>query len=225
MAKALGSKHLRMANNPSWPGVKDIIFDFGGVLFDIDYHLPIKAFAELGYVDFGQLYTQSAQNKWFDDLETGKIEKEQFYRYLESLVPAATRSEVEHAWNVILLDLRVPEVQFIGHLRKAGVRTFLLSNTNAIHAAEFEQTIETRMGLQAFRNAFEKIYYSHDIGIKKPYPSTFLQVCQWNDLDPSSTLFIDDSIQHVLGAKEAGLQVHHLQTDEKISTLLAHFLS
>jgi putative hydrolase of the HAD superfamily len=212
-----------MPDNPSFSGVKHIIFDFGGVLFDIDYALPIQAFARLGYADFGHLYAQAAQNQWFDDLETGRISNEQFYAYLQTFVPHATHTQIVEAWNTILLHLRVEEVQFIQSLRDAGVRTFLLSNTNAIHVEVFEQMIDREMGLSTFRAAFETIYYSNVIGLKKPYPATFLEVCRWNDLEPSETLFIDDSIQHVEGARQAGLHVHHLLPQERISQLLVGF--
>jgi glucose-1-phosphatase len=212
-----------MPDKPSFSGVKHIIFDFGGVLFEIDYTLPIKAFAQLGYTDFGHLYTQAAQNQWFDDLETGRITNEVFYNYLQSFVPHASHQQVVEAWNSILLQLRVEEVQFIQTLKNEGVRTFLLSNTNAIHVSEFEQMIDRDMGLDHFRQAFEKVYYSNVIGLKKPYPDTFLEVCRWNELEPSETLFIDDSIQHIEGALQAGLQVHHLLPHERISHLLAGF--
>jgi putative hydrolase of the HAD superfamily len=68
---------------------------------------------------------------------------------------------------------------------------------------------------------FEKIYYSNVIGLKKPYPETFLQVCEWNKLIPSETLFIDDSLQHVEGARRAGLRAYHLQPGERVSELLS----
>lgn len=223
MARALGSNPWVMQSDERWPGAKHIIFDFGGVLFDIDYLLPIEAFERLGYPGFADLYTQAAQNQWFDELETGRLPNEAFYQYLHNLVSQATRTQVADAWNCILLDLRVDEVRFVQTLKNAGVRTFLLSNTNAIHVAEFEQMIDSSIGLPAFYNAFEHIYYSNVIGIKKPYPETFLAVCEWNNLKPEETLFIDDSIQHVQGAAEAGLHVHHLQSGERISKLLAEF--
>jgi glucose-1-phosphatase len=207
-----------------WAEVKTLLLDFGGVLFDIDYQLPIEAFAKLGFKDFGTLYTQAAQNQWFDDLETGKIDNESFYKYLHSFVPLAQRDQVVQAWNSILLTLRADEVAFVKKLRDSGLRTLMLSNTNAIHVSEFEKTIDQTMGIDQFRAAFDEIYYSNVIGIKKPYPSTFLSICSRNGILPSETLFIDDSIQHVNGAAEAGLMVHHLLPHEKISDVLAGFL-
>ena len=206
----------------SLDGIQNIIFDFGGVLFEIDYDLPAQAFDDLGFNGFRDLYTQAAQNPMFDLLETGKVANDAFLDFLHQHVPHATREQVIHAWNVILLRILPQEVEFVHALRKSGTRTFLLSNTNAIHVAEFEQMITNTMDVRVFREAFEKIYYSNAIGLKKPHPETFLEVCAWNGLNPSETLFIDDSKQHVEGALRAGLHAYHLQPGERVSELLSN---
>ena len=201
-------------------GIRNIIFDFGGVLFEIDYDLPAIAFEKLGFGDFKSFYTQAAQNPMFDLLETGKIENDKFLDFLNEFVPEASREQVLHAWNVILLRIMPNEVECVHKIRQSGIRTFLLSNTNAIHVAEFEQMIANTMDFELFKSAFDKIYYSNAIGIKKPHPETFLQVCEWNGLNPAETLFIDDSAQHVEGALLAGLHAYHLKPGERISELL-----
>jgi putative hydrolase of the HAD superfamily len=81
--------------------------------------------------------------------------------------------------------------------------------------AEFEQMIADSMDVKLFHDAFEKIYYSNAIGLKKPHPETFLEVCDWNGLKPSETLFIDDSIQHIDGANKAGLNTYFLDIKNK----------
>jgi len=197
--------------------IKNIIFDFGGVLFEIDYHLPVQEFAKLGYPAFADIYTQAAQNEIFDRLETGKIGNEDFMQYLHNHVSGSTRKQVDDAWNSILLHIMPEQVEEVRKIKKQGYRTFLLSNTNAIHVAEFERMTDEVMGLDYFKSAFEKVYYSNEIGFKKPYPETFLKVCEWNGLKPEETLFIDDSLQHVKGAQEAGLFVHHLKTPERLT--------
>jgi putative hydrolase of the HAD superfamily len=209
-----------MSRSIALGGIKNIIFDFGGVLFEIDYHLPVKAFQQLGFEAFDQLYTQAMQRPEFDLLETGKITNEAFLEFLGGYVKSATKEEILQAWNCILLKPLCDEIRHASKLRQLGYRTFLLSNTNAIHVEVFGQMIRDAMPWQEFQSGFEKVYYSNAIGIKKPYPETFLQVCEWNGLDPKETLFIDDSIQHVEGARKAGLHAHHLLAGEKISELL-----
>lgn len=213
-------KHL-----PSPSAIDAIVLDFGGVLYDIDYHAPARAFKALGMDNFEEIYSQASQTDLFDRLETGNISNRDFIDALHGYVPeGVTKDEVLEAWNVILLGIPKERIDFV-HGLKARYRTFLLSNTNAIHVEQFEDDIHQTMGLQHFRSAFEKIYYSNVIGIKKPYPETFVQVCEWNDLDPAKTLFVDDSAQHVKGALEAGLQAYHLEVpQEDIRTLLGDFL-
>ncbi len=212
--------HEPMSAMISLDGIQNIIFDFGGVLFEIDYDLPAQAFDDLGFPGFRDLYTQAAQNPMFDLLETGKVANDEFLDFLHQHVPHASREQVINAWNVILLRILPQEVEFVHTLRRSGIRTFLLSNTNAIHVAEFEQMIADSMDVLLFREAFEKIYYSNAIGLKKPHPETFLEVCAWNGLKPSETLFIDDSKQHVEGALRAGLHAYHLLPGERVSELL-----
>lgn len=200
--------------------IKNIIFDFGGVLFEIDYHLPVKEFAKLGYDEFANIYSQSAQNEMFDRLETGRVSNDEFMQYLHDRVPSATREEVDNAWNSILLHIMPEQVEAVYKVKQNGYRTFLLSNTNAIHVAAFEEMTDKVLGIDHFKNAFEKVYYSNEIQYKKPYPETFLKVCEWNGLVPEETLFIDDSLQHVKGALEAGLHAYHLQAPERLADFL-----
>lgn len=207
------------------PGqIRNIIFDFGGVLFEIDYDLPAQAFEKLGFFGYRETYTQAHQNPIYDLLETGKVSNEEFLNYLHSLVPHATEAQVAHAWNVILLHIMPEEVTHVKRIRDAGYRTFLLSNTNAIHVTEFERMIAETMDFEFFRSAFEAIYYSNVIGLRKPHPEIFLQICDWNNLNVKETLFIDDSEQHVLGAAKAGLHTHHLKPGQRISAIMKQWI-
>ena len=188
-----------------------VILDFGGVLYDIDYDAPPKAFGALGDPSFASLYHQASQSPWFDQLETGTLGKEEFYGHLLKRCDAGTTmQDVHEAWCCILTGMpqaRAEAVEWLG--RKT--RLFLLSNTNAIHAHVFEEDLRaTLRDADAFWGAFQQAHYSHDLGLKKPHPETFLHVCERHGLAPSRTLFLDDSIQHVRGAAEAGLHAHHL---------------
>ena len=205
--------------------IRNIIYDFGGIFFEIDYHAPVRAFKALGFQDFDKIYAQAAQTDLFDKLETGKLSNEDFYLEIEKLCPVGTtREQIVEAWNCILLYIDPDKVALAQTSRDRGIRTFLLSNTNAIHVAAFEKMIDDKMGIDVFKKAFEKIYYSNEIGIKKPYPSTFLEVCKWNELNPKETLFIDDSIQHVEGAKKAGLHAAHLKPGYGLKEILEEFI-
>ena len=196
--------------------LEGVILDFGGVLYDIDYDAPPVAFARLGDPEFASLYHQASQSKWFDPLEMGTLSRESFYGHLKARCHAGTTTEEVHAaWCCILTGMppaRAASVEALG--RKT--RLFLLSNTNAIHAEVFEADLVANLpDASAFWGAFEAAHYSHDLGMKKPHPETFLHVCERHGLNPSRTLFLDDSIQHVEGAHHAGLHAHHLDLSKE----------
>ena len=191
--------------------LEGVILDFGGVLYDIDYDAPPKAFARLGDAEFASLYHQASQSEWFDQLEVGTLSRDVFYNHLKARCQEGpTLEEVHAAWCCILTGMppsRATLVQALGQ----KTRLFLLSNTNAIHAQVFEADLRATLSDDAaFWGAFEAAHYSHDLGMKKPHPQTFLHVCERHGLNPARTLFLDDSIQHVEGAHRAGLHAHHL---------------
>lgn len=187
-----------------------VIFDFGGVLFEIDYKAPVRAFEALGMESFAAAYSQAHQDKIFDLLETGKIPGEEFYVWISTYLPNSSRQELEDAWNSILLRLLPERVDSIFSLKEKGIRTFIFSNTNELHVEVFEQMIEKSYGLEKFKSAFEFVHYSNVLGMRKPHPESFLEICRLHGLTPEKTIFIDDSIQHVEGSIRAGLKGLHL---------------
>ena len=206
-----------MLNQPvSLDALEGVILDFGGVLYDIDYDAPPKAFAALGDLDFASLYHQASQSTWFDELETGKLDRTTFYGHLlKRCAPGTTEEEVHAAWCCILTGMPPERAELVMHLG-TKTRLFLLSNTNAIHARVFEEDLQATLpDAEAFWGAFETAHYSQDLGLKKPHPETFLHVCELHGLAPEKTLFLDDSIQHVRGADEAGLHAHHLELSKE----------
>ncbi len=194
--------------------IRNIIFDFGGVLFAIDYNAPAREFSKLDWNDFTAEYAQAAQSDVYDRLEIGDIAVQDFWNYLYAKMPSATEQQVQDAWNSILLHPISHRLAAIPLIRKSGFRTFLLSNTNATHVPVFEQMMKDNGDFDVFQQGFEKIHYSQELGKRKPHPETYLHLCDLHQLNPSETLFIDDSVQHVEGAKKAGLQTMHL-TPEK----------
>lgn len=200
-------------------GVKNIIFDLGGVLLNIDYNKTSEAFKKLGASDFDSFYSQQGANELFEALETGNITELDFYNTMqEHCRPNTTHEEIQAAWNAILLDFRNESLQFLSFLNEK-YNLYLLSNTNIIHQAEFNKIFTRQTGNSVFDDFFSKAYYSHLIHKRKPYPSTYHFVLEDAGLDPLETLFIDDSKVNIDGAMEAGLKTHWLIPGEKIEEL------
>ncbi|MCB9188653.1 MAG: HAD family phosphatase [Flavobacteriales bacterium] len=199
-------------------GIKNIVFDLGGVILNIDYHLTSKAFEELGVRSFDDIYSQRNQTNLFDLLETGKIGSEKFVQELTTYVPKASENEIIDAWNAMLMDLPANRIELLMKL-KDNYRIFLLSNTNEIHENAFRKTILSSYGKDVFEEIFEKVYLSHRIGLRKPNGDCFQFVLDSNELKPSETLFIDDSRQHIEGAKNLKMRTYLLDKGQEISTL------
>jgi putative hydrolase of the HAD superfamily len=190
--------------------IKNIIFDLGGVLLDIDYQKTIDAFQRLGFTDFDAHYTQAKQDGVFDAFEEGKIDPDSFINSLKKQLPEhVTNKQITSAWNAMLLDWKQNKIDFLISIQKK-YRLFLFSNTNHIHKVYFEATLSQQLGMNRLDDLFEKAYYSHEFGHRKPHPQSFQILLDENQLNAKETLFIDDSIQHVEGAKKTGMQGIHL---------------
>jgi HAD superfamily hydrolase (TIGR01509 family) len=191
-------------------GIRHIIFDLGGVLLNIDYRLTEQAFTELGIQNFGELYSQARQTDLFDRFETGHIPEEEFIEGLQKMANMELgRESVVHAWNAMLLDFPVRRMELLQQLR-LHYDLILLSNTNSIHEIAFNKILMDARGV-SLGMFFDKVYLSHRIGLRKPTEEVFRKILDDTGFRPEETLFIDDSIQHVEGARRLGIQAIHLE--------------
>lgn len=203
---------------------KVIIFDLGGVLLNLDYTLTTKAFISLGMTDFENRYSQLQQTDLFDQFEIGKVSPFHFVnRLLDQLPAGTTANQVVHAWNAMVLDFPKERLDWLLKL-KAERRIFLLSNTNTLHIDAVKRALKTAVGHDRLEDYFEKVFLSHEIGMRKPHVETFAWVADQIGVKPEDCLFIDDSPQHVEGAKQAGLQAVHLSGDQRIEVLLQDWI-
>lgn len=201
--------------------VKNIIFDLGGVILNIDYGLTLQAFKQLGILDPESQFNQLKQTPLFDDFETGRISSNEFRAGLRSFIPRKVSDvQIDDAWNAMLLDLPQERLQLLTKL-SGKFRLFLLSNTNEIHIAEFHRRLQKWFGFSDLSHLFEKVHYSYRMGQRKPDVEIFETVVRASGLLAEETLFIDDSPQHIEGARPLGLQTHFLKPDEEITDLLS----
>jgi putative hydrolase of the HAD superfamily len=197
-----------------------IVFDLGGVLIDLDYNRTINAFKQLGIADFDKMYSQAAQNNLFDDFETGQISAQRFVNsLLPYLRPGTTPNKVVHAWNAMILSVPPAKIELLKDLRKK-YPIYLLSNTNELHVPVVRREW-AKVTSQPMEDFFDHIYFSHEIHLRKPTSEIFEFVCDQQNLVPEKTLFIDDSIQHIKGAEQIGLQTLHLEDPDKLYQLFS----
>ena len=204
--------------------VKNIIFDLGGVIINLDYNKTAAAFKLLGITDFDIIYSHKKQEKLFDEFEKGNISSGEFRDIIRQyLSKPVSDAEMDAAWNAMLLDVPAEKMSMLNELRNQ-YRIFLLSNTNMIHVNAFTQIVESAYGSNAFENTFEKVYYSCFLNMRKPDAVIFEKVISENNLALHETVFIDDSLQHVQGAKAAGLSGFLLEPKQSLQELLNQIL-
>ena len=197
-----------------------IIFDLGGVLIDVDYNKTIRAFEKLGIENARELYSQQSQSNLFNQIECGEISPIDFLTELSKRAQKdLSLLEIKDAWNAIIGPYNKRIIPLLRSLKKE-YKLFVLSNTNSIHIDKANEEWNKISSL-SMKSFFDKVYLSHEIGDRKPNTSVFKNLCAEQNLKPSETLFIDDSIQHIESAKRIGLKTHHLKSMESLYELFS----
>lgn len=198
---------------------KNIIFDLGGVLLDIDFQKSIDAFEKLGLQHFEAMFSQFKADALFEKLETGHISEADFYAAIkERTVMPLTNEEIDQAWNALILQFRTKSLEVLEML-SANYKLYLLSNTNSIHLKFFKKLFTKETGKPLLDEYFIKAWYSNEIGLRKPGAQIFEYVLQQENLVAQETLFIDDTWMNIETAKELGFKTHHLLPNERIELL------
>jgi HAD superfamily hydrolase (TIGR01549 family) len=191
------------------PPIKNIIFDLGGVFMNLDFKLTEQAFVELGVTGFNSMSRQDHVIELFEQFETGKITPDQMYQAVRKATGTdLTNEQIKTAWNALLLDFPVERMEWLQKIAKK-YKVYLYSNTNILHYEAFMRNFAAT-GLQDLNKYFIKAYYSHELGLRKPHPTSFQKILEEQGLNPAETLFIDDTAKNIEGAQKAGMQTVHL---------------
>lgn len=200
--------------------IKNIIFDLGGVIINLDYGATIHQFNKLSQVPFESIYSQQNQNELFNLFDKGLLSDYDFFKEIRRLTRFDGPDEdLLYAWNAMLLGIPDERLDVLINA-KQNYNTFLLSNTNETHIAAFENDLYQTNGVKNFNDYFDKAYYSCRMGMRKPDKKIFEFVLSENNLIASETVFIDDSIQHVKSAGDCGINAYLLRPDMEIGNLL-----
>ncbi len=198
--------------------IRHLLFDLGGVLLNIDYGATAAAFRALGIPDFDARYSQLRQTPLFDDLETGRLSAPDFLAAMRRAAggaPHLTDAAITAAWNAMLLDFPPRRIELLKALRQ-HYNLYLLSNTNEIHEAAFNDALSGTHGLPSLAGLFDKVYFSHRVGLRKPGREVFKHILSENALRAEETLFIDDSSQHIETAQSLGIQTVYLEKGKTV---------
>ncbi len=195
--------------------IDTILLDLGGVLIDVDYDRTARAFRALGFEDFDTLYSKAKQTDLFDRFETGELSASGFRDEVRALFRQDLSDlEIDACWNAMLGSIPEERLELV-HRLKQDFRVLLFSNTNLIHLPAFTEIVRRENKIDDFKGLFDGAYYSCEIGKRKPNKDAFLHVLSQHSAPPERTLFIDDSMHHVAGAREAGLNAEYLELERE----------
>ena len=173
-------------------GIKNIIFDLGGVLVNIDAKKTIAEFGKLGMEQLVKDSGLSYDHEIFFLMEQGKLSPDEFRKGVQEMLPKpVSYDEIDAAWTAMLLDFPEIRVQLVKNLRK-DFRIFLFSNTNAIHVEKYHANFRKQHGFEV-STLFEKDFHSNEIGFRKPNPESFQEIVRLSGINPEDSIFIDDS--------------------------------
>lgn len=188
--------------------INTIIFDFGDIFINLDFAAMENAMKSLGL------------KEWNEDLEKlnykfekGKIKEEEFLKGIRNHIPNASLEDIKTAWSKVLLDFPLYRLEFLQNLSH-NYTLFLLSNTDSIHVEQFEHIVGESFS-RDFYQCFEKVYFSFEIGQRKPEPEAFNYIINKHELSVKRTLFVDDRKANTDVAESLGLKVWNLKVGEE----------
>jgi epoxide hydrolase-like predicted phosphatase len=193
--------------------IKNIIFDLGNVIVDIDAKRTEHGLNKLGIERASDIFTVEEQNDLCDRLECGVLSGEEFIRLLgeHSLSQDVDLGAVKAAWESMILQSHPERLQVLSDLRQ-HYRVFLLSNTNEIHYNYLNKQFAEQHDIACLDNLFDKAYYSFRVGLRKPMPEIYEHVLEDGGMHPEETLFIDDLDKNLEAAKQFNIQTWHAQS-------------
>jgi FMN phosphatase YigB (HAD superfamily) len=201
--------------------IKNIIFDYGNVIFTINFERVQQSLKTLGISKVDEFFGHLQQDPIFDAFDRGQISADVFRDRIREKAnkPNLTNDEIDATWNSILVGIAEGNHELLLQL-KEKYRTFLLSNINEIHYNFIMKYLKDEFGFDNNDHLFERIYYSHFTGKRKPEIAIFEQVLNENNLKAAETLFIDDSPQHLAAAKTLGIQTFLMTAPDTIQAFI-----
>ncbi len=189
--------------------IRNILFDLGGVILDLNIQATLQKFYELGFPAALMEYPQSMRTDIFFKYQTGKLDTIQFRDEIRKVAGVQMSDQAfDEAWNAMLVGIPGERIKLLKKLSKR-YNLYMLSNTSALHVLVFEKMYQDAAG-ESMHQVFKKIYYSHEIGWHKPDHEAWEHVLRDANIKPEETLFLDDDIHNIKASQELGFQAIHI---------------
>jgi putative hydrolase of the HAD superfamily len=204
-------------------GKPTVIFDFGGVLYEIDFHNCETTFNNMGVPDFDKHYSKASQSGLFQDFEKGLFPVTEFLNKLNTQIEVQLDKEkVISAWNSLLVGYLDKNLSVLTEMSK-DYNLILLSNTNEIHHAQFSREL-AELHNKKFEELFDEVIFSHQVKMRKPDVEVY-DLVKSHIPNNSKVVFIDDSIQNVESAEKAGITSFHFAQNQSLKDQLPGILA
>lgn len=198
--------------------ISTIMFDFGGVLVDLDMQACVDAFARIGVKNVEQYIGKYSQIGLFLDMESGKISAEEFRAELRRMFQlSVTDAQIDEAWNAFLIGIPEYKLHFLQKLRRQ-YHVIMLSNTNDIHFGQALRKEFSKLG-GSIDMYFDHCYLSYQIGMVKPNKDIFHYVLDQEKTSPEKILFLDDGAKNIEMAKQLGFSTYLVKEREDFRSL------
>jgi epoxide hydrolase-like predicted phosphatase len=206
--------------------IKNIIFDLGDVILNIDVPVASLSFAKLCGREQQEIIDLFKEKDLFRQFETGSLDENGFRNYIRELLvfPDWTDEMIDVAWNSLLLDMPPERVALLKELRKK-YSLFLLSNTSSIHISQVNKILEATTGITNLDKLFDKVYLSYEMGLMKPDPEIYLRVLKEQNILAEETLFLDDNADNIAAASKLGIDTIHVQKPVTIVDYLKDYVA
>lgn len=199
--------------------IENIVFDFGGVLIDLDFNRLLKAFKRIGFNDIESQLQTYERGGIFQKYELGEMTADEFRMAIRDKSNVTlTDSDIDDLWNLMLVKIPAEKLDFILSLRN-NYNVYLLSNTNSIHWDYACKNSFNYKGL-GIKDFFIRTFLSYEMHLAKPDKAIYERMLCEAELIPENTLFIDDSEINCTVAKQLGIQVYHYQIGDSLETVL-----
>lgn len=196
--------------------IRNIIFDLGAVLLNINPLLSLNEISKVSGIDHSELKSRLEKGNIFGKFDCGLINPDQFRSEMCNIMgKLVSDEEIDRIWNLLLLDFPLHRVKLIRELKK-NYRIFLLSNTNSIHYHSYTNTFYREYGTK-FEELFDSLFLSYEMGFHKPDAEIYKQMLNRADLNPSECLFIDDLLPNIEAASALGIETIHLTSEYDVT--------
>lgn len=193
--------------------IKNIVFDMGGVLIDLDWSACVSSFESCGFPQAREMLDPYLQKGIFMQLERGTVEEVEFYQYIKDHAEVSiTDEQIDACLNNFLVGLPTYKLEMLRKL-KESYNIYMLSNTNSIMVKHIDSTMFTQEGL-TWESYFDRRFLSFEMQLLKPYDDIYRVMLEEGEMNPAETLFLDDAPANIETAKRLGIETYFVKPME-----------